>query len=186
VHLVRPTDAAALALYVEKLRISTPTYGETGGTLTGARPAGFRHDHYEMQLGQGSDVFDRAVGGLRTWQAHRVLGVRVYPIDPVEIGATVVVTLGAPLAAVAAPCRVVAVIDEPTQWGFAYGTLPGHPECGEEAFMVTMEEETVHFTITAFSRPAGPLVRVTAPIGRRIQRRATLGYLRALRRFVDQ
>jgi uncharacterized protein (UPF0548 family) len=30
-----------------------------------------------------------------------------------------------------APVRVVYVVDEPTRRGFAYGTLPGHPESGE-------------------------------------------------------
>ena len=34
-----------------------------------------------------------------------------------------------------APCRVVYVIDEPDIRGFAYGTLPGHPESGEERFV---------------------------------------------------
>ena len=49
-------------------------------------------------------------------------------------GATVVVTLGTPIVALAVPCRIVSVIDGQTRWGFAYGTLPGHPEQGEEAF----------------------------------------------------
>jgi uncharacterized protein (UPF0548 family) len=30
------------------------------------------------------------------------------------------------------PCRVVYVVDEPRRAGFAYGTLPGHPEIGGE------------------------------------------------------
>jgi Domain of unknown function (DUF1990) len=39
----------------------------------------------------------------------------------------------------AAPCRVVCVVDEagPTsKFGFAYGTLPGHVESGEERFLI--------------------------------------------------
>jgi uncharacterized protein (UPF0548 family) len=35
-----------------------------------------------------------------------------------------------------APCRVIYVVDQADQFGFAYGTLPGHPETGEVAFMV--------------------------------------------------
>ena len=34
-----------------------------------------------------------------------------------------------PLTAVAV-CRIVAVVDEPDRYGFAYGTLPGHTERG--------------------------------------------------------
>jgi uncharacterized protein (UPF0548 family) len=36
--------------------------------------------------------------------------------------------------------RVVAVADEPDRCGFAYGTLPGHAVCGEEAFVVARDE----------------------------------------------
>ena len=40
------------------------------------------------------------------------------------------------LGPVTAPCRVVYVVDEPDRRGFAYGTLTGHPESGEELFTV--------------------------------------------------
>jgi uncharacterized protein (UPF0548 family) len=36
-----------------------------------------------------------------------------------------------------APCRVIYTITEPRRKGFAYGTLPGHPESGEEAFTIS-------------------------------------------------
>lgn len=56
---------------------------------------------------------------------------------------------------VTAPVRVVYVIDEPDTKGFAYGTLEGHPENGEEAFVVERTEDgSVWLTITAFSRPS--------------------------------
>jgi hypothetical protein len=54
-----------------------------------------------------------------------------------------------------APCRVVYVIDEPRRRGFAYGTLPGHPESGEEAFVLEQRDDgTIASNIIAFSRPA--------------------------------
>ena len=47
------------------------------------------------------------------------------------------------------------VTNQPDRQGFAYGTLPGHPECGEEAFIVEQHDDgAVTFAITAFSRPA--------------------------------
>ena len=95
-------------------------------------------------------------------------------------------TLGTPIAALAAPCRIVGVIDGQTRWGFAYGTLPGHPEQGEESFAVSMSaDRTVRFEIEAFSRPGDPIVRLSGPIGRGIQRGGTRSYLSALRRFVE-
>jgi uncharacterized protein (UPF0548 family) len=56
---------------------------------------------------------------------------------------------------VKAPARVVYVVDEPTRRGFAYGTLPGHPEDGEEAFIVEQSPDgAVWLVLRAFSRPA--------------------------------
>ncbi len=173
---------------VEVLQGDEPTYAHIGATLAGVRPEGFHHDGYETLLGHGSETFERAVHGLKTWEAHRLPGVRVFPgAQEIKTGATIVVTLGTPLLALAAPCRIVTVMDGQVRWGFAYGTLPGHPEQGEEAFVVSISpDEAVRFEIIAFSRAADPLVRLSGPIGRGVQMGGTNGYLRALRRYVDQ
>jgi len=172
---------------MERLCKAEPTYRQVGATVTGGGPEGFRHDRYTADLGRGPQTYLRAVQGLKTWKAHRLPGVRVFPGDQeIQIGATVVVTLGTPVLALAAPCRIVGVVDEPTRWGFSYGTLPGHPEQGEEAFVVSMSpDETVHFDIVAFSRPGDSLVRLSGPIGRGVQKVGSKGYLRALRQFVE-
>jgi uncharacterized protein (UPF0548 family) len=171
---------------VEDLESAEPTYSDIGATLAGKCPEGFHHDRYETELGHGAEVFQRAVRGLKTWKAHRLPGMRVFPGDQeIRTGATVVVTLGTPVAALAAPCRIVGVMGGQIRWGFAYGTLPGHPEQGEESFAVSMSpDQIVHFEIAAFSRPGDRLVRLSGPIGRGIQRGGTGGYLRALKRFV--
>jgi uncharacterized protein (UPF0548 family) len=172
---------------VENLERAEPTYSDVGATFAGRFPQGFHHDHYESDLGHGPEAFQRAVKGLKTWEAHRLPGMQVFPRDRgIRTGATVVVTLGTPILALAAPCRIVGIVDGQTRWGFAYGTLPGHPEQGEESFSVSMAaDETVRFEIKAFSRPGDPLVRLSGPIGRAIQRGGTGSYLRALKRFVD-
>jgi uncharacterized protein (UPF0548 family) len=65
--------------------------------------------------------------------------------------------------------------------GFAYGTLPGHPELGEEAFVIDRaDDDTITFAIKAFSRPATDLAKVAGPLGRLAQRRMTARYLRSL------
>jgi uncharacterized protein (UPF0548 family) len=171
---------------MDSLKGAEPTYEDIGATLTGTSPDVFHHDRYEAVLGTGPLDFRRAVTGLKSWEAHRLPGMRVFPTnEEIRTGATVIVTFGTPLVALAAPCRIVSVIADQTRWGFAYGTLPGHPEQGEEAFVVSISpDQSVHFEITAFSRPGDPLVRLSGPVGRGIQRAGTAGYLRALKRFV--
>lgn len=79
------------------------------------------------------------------------------------------------------PVRVVYVVDEPSRKGFAYGTLPGHPESGEEAFIVDQTEDgSVWVTITAISRPAGWQWWMVYPVLRMFQEYYTRRYLRAL------
>jgi len=186
-RVVRPADAPAMARHVDAARRTEPTFREVGATLDGRAPVGFRSTRQEIALGWGSAVFGRAVQGLEQWEAHHVPGVTVFPRGaPIRTGETVVVTLGTPLLALAAPCRIVGLLDAPGQWGFAYATLPGHPEDGEESFVVAMSGDgSVRFTITSLSRPGGPLVGFAGPLARGVQALATKGYLRALRRYVE-
>lgn len=79
------------------------------------------------------------------------------------------------------PVRVVYLIDEPQRKGFAYGTLEGHPEKGEEAFIVEQKEDgSVWLTVRAFSRPSTKLWFVLSPALRVVQGVYTRRYLRAL------
>jgi uncharacterized protein (UPF0548 family) len=90
-----------------------------------------------------------------------------------------------PLRAVAA-CRIVTLVDEQTRFGFAYGTLPLHPEQGEESFVIERDSlGTTWFRVAAFSRPSDLLARVGAPLSRAIQTRVTRSYLRAMVAFVE-
>lgn len=88
---------------------------------------------------------------------------------------------------VSAPARVVYVVDEPNRKGFAYGTLAGHPESGEEAFLVDRKEDgSVWLTIRAFSRPATAAWWLVAPVLRMVQEFYTRRYGRALARPIAQ
>lgn len=76
----------------------------------------------------------------------------------------IILRLGVGSLAVEAPVRVVYLVDEPHRKGFAYGTLPGHPESGEEAFVVELHDGgAVTFAITAFSRPPTSLAASEVP-----------------------
>ena len=73
-----------------------------------------------------------------------------------------------------------------TRIGFAYGTLPGHPERGEESFRVVRgHDDTIRFEVVAFTRPADPLARLGSPITRLMQKRITRGYLEGVRSYVS-
>jgi uncharacterized protein (UPF0548 family) len=86
-------------------------------------------------------------------------------------------------------CRVVYLVDEDgpvSRFGFAYGTLPGHAESGEERFLVEWDRaaSTVWYDILAFSRPRHPLARLGYPLTRRTQRRFARDSAAAMRRAV--
>ena len=66
----------------------------------------------------------------------------------------VVVAVSAATLTAIAPCRIVWVVDEPDAFGFGYGTLQGHPEEGEESFVVRGGPGGARFEVTALSRPA--------------------------------
>ena len=159
------------------------TYDEVGATLAGVDlPPGRHHQHHSVVLGHGGDVFVAAADGLRRWQPQRGSGFFVVPEDPpLAMGTDVAVMI--PLGPVRAlvPCRVVGVVDEEHRFGFAYGTLPGHPERGEESFVVVQEADgTVRFEVTAFSKPAGLVLKLAGPISNRVQEMAGRRYLRAM------
>jgi uncharacterized protein (UPF0548 family) len=181
----RPSGAALDRLLAEQASQAL-TYDEVGATR-GARPEGYRHDDHLIVLGTGDRVFERAGLGLRRWEAHRGAGLSVRPnTPPLVIGTAVVVTLPLPLFTAVAACRIVYVVDEPGAFGFAYGTLPAHPEQGEEAFIVRRDAGgVVRFAITAFSRPRHPLARLSGPVARWVQVATTRRYLRALKAFTD-
>ena len=176
--------AHELAEIARRAAGSEPTYAEHGATLSGVMPSGFRHDRYEIQLPNREDAFERGVEGLRQWAAHRGAGLTVAPSDPPVGAATLAIAAPAgPITAVAV-CRVIKVVLESDQFGFAYGTLPGHPECGEEAFTVERFAGGTVFRIVAFSRPAETLARMGGPITRWVQKGTSRRYLAALSAFV--
>jgi uncharacterized protein (UPF0548 family) len=96
--------------------------------------------------------------------------------------------MGAPLPVgyIDVTCRIVAVVDEPDRQGFAYGTLPVHPEIGEEAFLIVRDDSGVRFDVEAISRPSHPLARLISPLMNRLQDRAVGKYLTAMTQLVTR
>ena len=82
---------------------------------------------------------------------------------------------------VPAPARVIYVVDEPKRRGFAYGTIAGHPEDGEEASSSSSGDDgSVWLEIRAFSRPSTAFWWLVYPVLRMKQEFYTRRYLRVL------
>ena len=162
------------------------SYPEVGATAGGGPlPAGYRHLCHRTRIGVGRAVFRSAGENVLTWRMHRAVGVGVTATgDRAAPGVGVRVLLGRGGLGLAAPCEVVWVVTEPTRIGFAYGSLPGHPECGEEAFLVEPAPDgQVWFTVTAFSRPARWYLRAVGPLVPAFQRLYARRCGRVLRRL---
>lgn len=144
-------------------------------------PAGFRTFRHEAAIGSGAERWASAAAEVLEWALQRGAGIRV-STPWVVVGDDVTLTI--PLLGIVpvrAYARVLAVVDEPARRGFVYGTLPGHPERGEEAFLVTIDDAgTVRVVVQGFSRPAPGIWMLGAPALRLVQAVYTRRYLRAL------
>jgi uncharacterized protein (UPF0548 family) len=152
------------------------TYAERGATRREPLPRHYNHLRYRTLIGEGADVFARAGEAVVTFAMHRAGGARIRTAaDRAVPGVRLTVGLG-PFTV---PCEVVYTVDEPDRTGFGYGSLRGHLEQGEEAFVVERDaDDRVWFRVTAFSRPA----RWPAVLGGPIAELAQRGYARLLGR----
>ena len=66
------------------------SYRETGATRSEGAPPGYNVDHNRIRLGDGEDVYLRAVAALRSWKQFELGWVTIVPPNtPVEVGRTV-------------------------------------------------------------------------------------------------
>ena len=169
--------------WLERLRDESFTYAEVGATAS-AMPTGYHHVRRSELIGRGLSSFSDAAEVLMSWDMHRRAGLHVTTSAArAAPGVVVAMRLGIGGVGIGVPCRVVYEVAEERRIGFAYGTLPGHPESGEEAFVIEfLNDEHVHLHVTAFSRPARWFTRMNGPVARRAQALMTDRYVRALRR----
>jgi uncharacterized protein (UPF0548 family) len=99
----------------------------------------------------------------------------------VSAGTTAVMQLRIGPFKIAAPVKVVYVIDEPDRVGFAYGTRHGHPARAEQLQYVTREPDgSVWLTIRSISAPADRRFGVPVSVLRVAQRHYAKRFLTAL------
>ncbi|WP_222851664.1 DUF1990 family protein [Phytoactinopolyspora mesophila] len=162
------------------------TYPEVGSTDDDTLPGGYHHVRLRERIGHGRPAFHAAADGAMTWGVHRGSGLSVdATADRAASGVEVICGVGVGPVRLRFPCRVVWTVEEDNRIGFAYGTLPGHPESGEESFIVEIDDaEAVWFTVTAFSRPAQWYTKLAGPLNRAVQLAAIRRYIKAARRLV--
>lgn len=189
--LLREPSAAAIEAFLSVQRQQSFSYAAVGASRGQPPPHGFDVDHNRVRLGTGEAAFTKAVAAVRAWRMFDVGWCRIYPpAAPVEVGTNVAVIISHFGFWSLNACRIVYLIEETggvEKYGFAYGTLPGHGETGEERFSVewNREDDSVWYDLYAFSRPHYPLSRLGYPVGRRLQKRFARESKLAMRRAVE-
>lgn len=181
------------------------TYGQRGLTqflgtgsasLSGSDgwPEGYRRVQRRIRVGSGPEGYAQLAAGILSWGIQRGAGLTVHGAPAVEPGGRVLCGFGVGPLRLPVPCEVVWVRQptaavvlpdgrlRPQRAGFGYGTLPGHPATGEEAFIASLGSDGgVHFELLAFSKPAGLMYRIASPVTTLAQRLVTHRYLQAAR-----
>ena len=179
-------DEREVAEFITSQRGQPFTYSEVGAT-NATPPSGYNVDHNRIQLGAGQSTYERAVTALKQWRQFDLRWVAIVPRGvAVAAGATVAVKARAFGTWSLNACRVVYVIDESRRFGFAYGTLPDHVECGEERFLIEwLPDDSVWYDILAFSHPRHRLVKASSPLARMLQKRFARDSLRRMKSATD-
>ncbi len=140
-----------------------------------------RHDAYERDLapeppGEPGPRFRRVAAAIRRYQIFPPGLVEGVLRRPVEVDDTVGIHYrGLRLVRLFFAARVIATFDEAEAgwWraGFRYRTLVGHPELGEETFVIEKELATgrMRVALRSWSRPGTRIARMFAPVVRRLQ-----------------
>jgi uncharacterized protein (UPF0548 family) len=185
-RLSRPTHDE-VHRHLERQRGLPFSYDAVGATRTGGAAEGFDRDHNRERLGAGAAAFAAACDAIRGWKMFAAPLVWTEPAGvPIAAGEVVGVVAHAVGLWWLSAARIVYVIDEPRRFGFAYGTLPGHVERGEERFSVEwLDDDTVWYDLLAFSRPHYWGARLARPVARRVQRRFARLSKAAMREAVE-
>ncbi|MCW2737182.1 DUF1990 domain-containing protein [Nocardioides sp.] len=156
----------------------TYSYGEVGATRSVESMPRDAHWVVERRLVGGPSAFDPAADFVLGFGMQRAGGFRVTASSPTAVvGTSLTLRRWFGPVRITARTQVVYVVDEPARRGFAYGTLPGHPESGEELFLVERTGEETWAEIRAFSRPGRWFTRLGGPVVRLLQTRSSRAYL---------
>ena len=175
-------SAGERAALLQQAKDAEVTYDHVGSTLDPLRWDGPAVRTHRLYVGRGAEAFAAARTALQTWVPQRSIGCDLGEnLQVVAQDETVLLVLRRGPFHVIVPNRIVAVVDEPRRFAFAYGTLPGHPERGEESFSVEhLADDSVEATIRVEAGTGTPAARLVAPLVLRFQAEALRRYLRSI------
>ena len=184
VAIMRPAELT----YPASLRLLTLDVARGLSFPDAALPPSWNHTDYREVIGHGEQEFRAAAYRLLSWRAHFSAGVRVSmerngfvegsSVGGAAVGDKVCVHFGPTRS----PCLVIHRELTPTRAVVIYGTLPGHVERGEEAFIVEMDSQgVVTGRCVAFSQHAWWLAKLGSPVARLTQLWITRRYVRGMR-----
>lgn len=162
------------------------SYPEVGASRTGA-PRGYPVNHLRSPIGSGTDTFARAVEAIRQWKMYALPWTRLYwPDTSIIVSATVGVLACHFGFWSLNESRIIYVVEDDgviQRYGFAFGTVPGHAEAGEERFTVEWhrQDDSVWYELFAFARACHLLAKAGSPLMRLVQKRFAVDSQRAMR-----
>jgi len=182
--LLRKPSDTQIHEYVGRQANQPFSYDQRSCTRDSPEPRrGWNTDHDRVRLGHGEAVFQRAREAIDAWRMFPTeIATLCWPSPPREGLNVCVLYWARPLRIwLLFAARVVYVVDEATprgakqveRYGFAYGTLPDHPERGEERFLVEWDrnDDAVYYDLLAISQPRHWLARIGYPYTRYEQSR---------------
>ncbi len=161
-----------LSSILDRSSADTFTYAELKGTQKDSIE-GYDNDLNRMLLGEGKEVWTKAKEALLNWQQFPPSWTRVFP-DKLPLLAKNQLVVIFKLFGLwwVNPTRIVYTLDEENRFGFAYGTIEGHIEQGEELFWIEREPDgKIYYSIKAFSKPRFWGARLLYPMARSYQRK---------------
>ncbi len=167
------------------------SYAEVGASKDKI-PSGYPINHRRVRLGSGAETFAPARQAIQDWTMYRLDWTRLYPPDaPVAVGSAVGVVVNHGFCHSTNPCRVIYVLEEDGEierYGFAFGTLPGHSEEGEERFTVEWNraDDSVWYELLSFARPHHILARIGFPFVTLFQRKFAADSANAMQKAVTR
>lgn len=190
ITLRRPSDREIEALVRSSPELSYPELGLTAKLddpgIRERLAVRYDVDRHQFSLGSGFSLFKRASTALMCWHHFEIPWLHFHGSGPVGSGQVVATATSVAGIWFTNPCRVVYVDSrsDSNSVAYAYGTLRGHAECGEERFSVSLDPSSgaVTYEIAAFSRPALLLSKLGYPLARRLQRRFAAASAGALTR----
>ncbi len=190
--LLNEPDDKSIALFIKNQLNESFSYSDTGLSRNGNAPENYNIDHNRIEIGTGREHFERAIKAVKNWKMFDLDWVKLCSDKtPIEVGETVAVVIRHFGFWSLNAARIVYVFEETEndieKYGFAYGTLIEHGECGEERFSVEFHkrDNSVWYDLFAFSQPKHPLAKIGYPLSRMLQKQFAEESKQAMKQAVN-